>query len=208
MKEVWTNIKGFDNYQISNLGRGRSLERTTLQNNNGTLVEAHYKSVILTPIEYNKKGHRYRFTLYKNGKAYLKSRTRLVAEAFLPNPDNLPEVNHKNEKPWEDYVYINEDGSVNYELSNLEWISHKDNINYGTRNKRVSEKMTNGKLSKPVLQYTLDGDFVAEYPSTMEVQRQLGFDANNIGKVCCGKPHYKTAYGFIWKYGKQGENYL
>lgn len=64
--------------------------------------------------------------------------------------------------------------------------------------RKIGVSMTNGKLSKKVLQYTIEGEFVKEYPSTMEVQRQTGFKQSNISYCCCGKG--KTAYNFIWKY--------
>lgn len=66
--------------------------------------------------------------------------------------------------------------------------------------KKLSESHTNGKLSKPVLQYTLDGEFVAEYPSTMEVKRHFLKNSNHITEVCNNKR--KSAYGYLWKYKK------
>ena len=122
---------------------------------------------------------------------------RLVAEAFLDNPDNLPEVNHIDEDKTNNFVFLNEDGSVDEEKSNLEWKNHRDNCNHGTRNERAAKAMTNGKLSKPVLQFTLDGEFVREWPSTMECERN-GFYSGNVAACCRGeKPQYK---GFLWMY--------
>lgn len=111
---------------------------------------------------------------------------RVLAEAFIPNPDNLPQVNHKDENP------------ENNNIGNLEWCTAKDNSNYGTRNERISEKMTNGKLSKKVAQYTLDGKLVKIWPSVMEIVRQLGYSQGNISMCCIGKR--PTAYGYVWKY--------
>ena len=122
---------------------------------------------------------------------------RLVAETFLPNPDNLPEVNHKDEDKTNNFVFLNEDGSVDKEKSNLEWKTHKDNVNHGTRNERASKANTNGKCSKPVLQFTLDGEFIREWPSAMECERN-GFDQSNVSACCRGR--IKSAYGYIWKH--------
>ena len=117
---------------------------------------------------------------------------RLIAEAFLPNPDNLPEVNHKDEDKTNNFVFLNEDGTVNKKKSNLEWKNHRDNCNHGTRNERVAKAQ-----SKPVLQFTLNGEFVREWPSTMECERN-GFSSGNVSACCRGER--KTAYGYIWKY--------
>ena len=122
---------------------------------------------------------------------------RLVAETFIPNPDNLPQVNHKDEDKTNNFVFLNEDGTVNKEKSNLEWKSPKDNCNHGTRNERMRKALTNGKKSKKVLQFTLDGELIREWPSARECGRN-GFKQSNVSACCRGeKPHYK---GFIWMY--------
>ena len=135
--------------------------------------------------------------LSKNGEYKQCYVHRLVAETFLENPENLPEVNHKDEDKTNNFVFLNEDGSVDKEKSNLEWKNHRDNCNHGTRNERSAKTRTNGKLSKRVLQFTLDGEFVREWESTMECGRN-GFNQGAVAACCRGeKPQYK---GFIWKY--------
>ena len=94
-------------------------------------------------------------------------------------------------------VYINEDGIVNEEKSTIEWVTYKENSNYGTRNERIFEKTTNGKLSKTVLQLSLDGELIREWPSTKEAERN-GFNHCNICQCCNGKQ--KTYKGFRWMY--------
>lgn len=96
------------------------------------------------------------------------------------NPDNLREVNHKDED------------KLNNRVDNLQWCSRSYNINYGVRNERVSKK-----LSKPVLQYDLDGNLIKEWPSAAEAGRN-GFNHNHISECCRGK--LKSHKGYIWKY--------
>ena len=99
---------------------------------------------------------------------------RLVAEAYIPNPDNLSEVNHKDEN------------KTNNCLHNLEWCDHKYNMNYGTRTE---------KTKKAILQYTLDGEFVREWPSATDVGKEVQ------GLICnCLKGKKKSAYGYKWVY--------
>lgn len=116
---------------------------------------------------------------------------RFVAECFLPNPQNFPCVNHKDEN------------QSNNHVENLEWCDQKYNLNYGTRNKRAGEsnskvQKNNPKRSKKVLQYTKDGKFVKEWLSTNEIQRVLGFSSGNISNCCNGR--CKSAYDYIWYY--------
>lgn len=99
---------------------------------------------------------------------------RLVAEAFIPNPENLPQVNHKDEN------------KTNNCLQNLEWCDAKYNNNYGTHIE---------KIKKPILQYTLNGEFVSEWQSATDVGIVARY---NINKCLTGKN--KTAYGYAWKY--------
>ena len=165
-EEIWCPIKGFENiYEVSDQGRVRSLK----------FGKERILKPALTTQGYLIVG------LCKNGEIKQCLVHRLVALAFIPNPDNLPEVNHKDEN------------KENNSVQNLEWCDQKYNINYGTRNQMVSMK-----LSKPVLQYTKSGGFVREWKSAMDVQRNLGYFQNNISNCCNGK--LKSANGFVWKF--------
>ena len=124
----------------------------------------------------NKNGYLY-VNLYKDGKVKKHLIHRLVTEAYIPNNENLPEINHKDEN------------KTNNCLQNLEWCNHKYNQNYGTINERIS----NSKKI-PILQYDLDGKFVREWSSATDVKK----DSTNI--ISCLKGRTKSAYGYFWKY--------
>ena len=169
--EIWCPIKGYEGlYEVSDKGRVRSIK--------------FGKERILKPGR-NNKGYLL-VGLRKNGEKKTYKVHRLVAKTFTPNPDNLPEVNHKDEN------------KENNSVHNLEWCDRKYNCNYGTRNERVSDKMTNGKLSKLVLQYSLDWKFIKEWQSLHDVERNLGYSSGNISGCCTGRR--KSAYNFIWKF--------
>ncbi len=173
-------------YKVSNLGKIMSLN----YRNTG-------RAELMNPVE-DKDGY-LRVGLSKNGEYKMCSVHRLVAQTFIPNPENLPEVNHIDEDKTNNFVFLNEDGSVDKEKSNLEWKSHKDNNNHGTHNERISKAMTNGKLSKKVIQLSLDGELIREWPSTMECERN-GFHSNSVCDCCNGKQ--KTHKGFRFMYAE------
>ena len=169
-KEFWKPVVGYEGlYEVSNFGRVKSIK--------------FGKERILKPGT-NGRGYS-KVVLCKNGKKKRYLVHRLVAEAFLPNPNNLPQVNHRDEN------------KLNNNAENLEWCSAKYNINFGTRNEKVAEKNTNGKCSKTVLQYDLEGNFIREWKSTAECGKN-GFNQGNVAECCQGKR--KTHKGFIWRY--------
>ena len=163
--EIWCSIKGFEGlYEVSDKGRVKSI--------------GYGKERILKPGR-NKDGYLL-VSLYKNIEKICYVH-RLVAQTFIPNPNNLPQVNHKDEN------------KTNNSVQNLEWCDRKYNVNYGTRNQMVSMK-----LSKPILQFTKSGEFVKEWKSATDVQRNLGYSNQHISSCCKGK--LKSAYNFIWKF--------
>ena len=121
----------------------------------------------------------YYVSLYKEGKGKNFRIHRLVAEAFIPNPEGLPHVNHKDEC------------KINNCVSNLEWCDAKYNANYGTRTERIANKR-----SIPVYCEELNKTFYG----AREAARELGLDNSNISSCCKGK--YKTSGGYHWKYAE------
>lgn len=172
-EEIWKDVVGYENqYQVSNFGNVMSLKRkkphliTQTKNRNG------YLQVVLS-ICSNK---------LKNFYVH-----RLVAQAFIENPNNLPQVNHKDEN------------KTNNRVDNLEWCTPKFNINYGTSLDRRAKAQTNRKnLSKPIFQYDKNENLLNEYPSISDAARKTGIDLAHISGVCRGK--LKSAGNFVWKY--------
>ena len=166
-------------YKVSNLGKILSLN----YKNTG-------KAKLMNP---SKTTDGYLQVCLSKNKEYKKCYVhRLVAETFLENPENLPEVNHKDENKKNNFVFLNEDGTVNKEKSNLEWKNHRDNLNHGTRNERIAKAK-----SKKVLQFSLSGELIREWDSTQECGRN-GFNQGHVAACCRGeKPQYK---GFRWEY--------
>lgn len=188
MTEIWKDIEGWEGkYQISNFGRVKSLN---YRNTN--------KEKIMKP---QKKDNGYFFIgLRQNG--FKKTHYhihRLVAGAFIPNPNNLPQVNHKDEDKSNNFVWVNDDGTVDPEKSNLEWCDAKYNLNYGNRHKKeIQTQQLTHPTCKAVEMYTIGGVFLKRYISQRAAERETGILSSSIG-LCCRKK-LKTAGGFIWRY--------
>lgn len=205
--EIWKEIKGYEGlYQVSNMGRVKSLKR---------YKEGLKNSLILVPeklmkIRTNGNGYN-QIQLYKDGVSRTYLVHRLVAQAFLPNPDNKPEVNHINTVKTDNRVWVNEDGSIDYEKSNLEWCTKTENANnpltkehyrecnLGERNpsfNRISEKHY---ASKPVIQFTKDGYMIRKWNCMRDILRcKVVKNVGDISACCRGK--LKTTGGYVWKY--------
>lgn len=175
-EEIWRDIQGFENYQVSTLGRVKALNYHRMG-----------KEQLLKP-RIDKYGY-LRVTLYQNGKPKSMLVHRLVAMAFIPNPQNLPQVNHKREGA---------DGKILNTVENLEYCDSKYNNCYGTKIERVAKANTNGKKSKTVYQLSLEGKLIRTWPSMREVERQTGYSHRHISKCCNGR--YKQAYNYKWSY--------
>jgi len=193
--ENWKPVKGYEGlYEVSNLGRVRSFDKYVLCIRNGVEMNVLHRGKILKPV---KRQHGYLgVMLYgKGGHATRGFKTfsvhRLVAEAFIPNPNGLPEVNH-----------IDED-KTNNKAENLQWVTRVENVNYGTSRLRIAQKATNGKMSTPIQQFTKDGELVKTYPSLAEVERQTGYAKANICRCAQGSKQYSHAYGYVWRYANR-----
>ena len=212
MVEIWKDIKGYEGlYQISSLGRVKSLN-------------------------YRRSGKEGFLSVYTMNTGYLATHLcrdnkekvvlihRLIAEHFIPNPENKPEIDHVNTNRLDNRVWVNEDGSIDYDKSNLRWVTSKENSNNpNTLNNHWSKqgfasplkgktgfisplKGKTGKnhyLSKKVLQMDKHGNIIKLWDALMDVHRELGFDCGKLSDCCLGKR--KTHKGFRWVYL---DNYL
>lgn len=170
MRQV--DIKGFERYQITNDGRVWS--KRTKRYLTPTKTQDGYLRVKLC---------------YGDGRYINALIHRIVAKTFIPNPGNLPQINHKDEDKTNNFVFVNDDGSVDLEKSNLEWCSSQYNNTYNDRHLKCAGKVkeSNTRVNgKPVNQYTLDGVLVATYPSAWEAARQTGFTKQGIMIACHG----------------------
>ena len=182
--EEWRAVAGYEGlYEVSNLGRVRSLDRivTRPHPKDNHLCDYKIKGRMLMQLP---STNGYLFVhLYKDKRAVQQTVHRLVAEAFVPGYFDGAHVNHKDEN------------KHNNRADNLEWVTRRENSVYGTCQDRLHKNQR-----KPVIQLTLDGRFVKEWPSVWSVNYELGIDPGTIVKVCKGKSKYKTAGGFRWKY--------
>lgn len=185
--EIWKSLDflGYSEYEISNFGRVKSLN--------------YLRTKREEILKFGKAKNGYlQVLLCENKKQKCYKVHKLVALAFISNPENLPCINHKDEN------------KENNHVSNLEFCTHKYNNNYGTRKERISEgnkgkkrteesKQKIGDASKkPILQYTLDNVFIKEFDSATTADKDLKINQSSITKCCKGK--LKTSGGYIWKY--------
>ena len=171
MLVLWKSIPGYEGiYEISNTGlvRGRKGIRKILVSWDG------YQYVKLC-----NRGREKKFKVH-----------RLVAMAFIPNPNGLPEINHKNE--------VKTDNRV----ENLEWCSRKYNNNHGTRNQRAGESIRRAKQFR-VYRYGKDGKYIDSYESAKVAGEIFNCSPSWIAAVARGKG--KMAGGYIWKYSAKGQ---
>ena len=166
MTEIWKPVPGYEGlYEVSNIGEIRSIPR------HGT-----FKNLHILKGGHNKDGYK-QISLTKNGKPRTFRVHRIVASVFIPNPMGYREINHKDED------------KDNNNVENLEWCTRIYNMNYGTRNQR---------MSKPVI--LIKNNETVEFKSLTDAANYIkkGANISNISRCCKGLR--KTAYGYVWKF--------
>ena len=181
MTEVWKDIEGFEGrYQISNLGNVKSLRYRGIDGWERNLVPKTNNSGRLW-VELIKDGTRKCFLIH-----------RLVGTAFIPNPLNLPQINHMDENP------------KNNVVDNLEWCTQEYNIQYyrerhpTAQRERRSTGRYNRKIGMPILQKDYSGSILKKWDDVRVIVNEMGYNQWSITQCCDGKRH--TAYGFKWQY--------
>lgn len=190
--EIWSPIMDFDGYEVSNFGRVRSCERVITICRASCTYRRKQGATILKP-QIDKDGY-LSVVLYKNDRnqGVHKRVSRLVATAFIPNPNNYSEVNH---------IDLNR---RNNHSTNLEWCNNQYNVTYKDAPMRSGlARRNNKKQSRPVIQYTSTNNFVNCYPSMMEAKRQTGINVSHICQCCIG--NIPSAGGYMWRYAKENE---
>ena len=173
MNEIWKDIEGAEEYQVSNHGNVRK------KNHDKRSPQYRYLRA-----NKNNNGGYLRISLTCNGKSRMVLVHRLVAMAFIENPDGKPVVNHK-------------DGNkTNNHVSNLEWCTVQENTMHAFKNGLCDQMIS--KYSKAINQFSLDGHFIKKWKSLHEIQREKGFKASMICRVMRHKKN--KAYGYLWRY--------
>ena len=166
-KEIWKDIKGYEGlYQVSSLGNVKSFHRDNEKLLSQRMQVKGYLTVILR----------------KNGEQKNKLVHRLVAEAFISNPLNKPQINHKDGNKKNNFV------------ENLEWNTCAENIHHAMKMGLSKDR------NRAVYQYSIDGNLINEYRSIKEAEIKTGVNHSHISKCCLFKKGYKTVGGFIWRY--------
>lgn len=202
MEEIWKDIENYEGlYQVSNLGKIKSLSKNVKRiSSKGKSYTIYYPEKLLKQYE-SKKG--YLITqLSKNGKAETCIVHRMVAQTFISNPENKPQINHKN------------CNKKDNRIDNLEWVTNIENKLHAKNNGLCKGlKGKENSKSKKINQYDLNGNFIKQWGCIQDIARALKI--NYISNICScckerkikdknGKEYCtKTAYGYIWKYAKE-----
>ena len=184
MQEEWKDIQGYEGlYQVSNQGRVRSLGMRFIRSNlkpytrPPRFLKYHASKCGYLCVELCNHGYTKRYVVH-----------RLVALAFIPNPNNLPEVNHKDED------------KTNNCVGNLEWCTHKYNSTYGSRADRIKNTLMKTGRSKAVLMCDISGNVIRKFGSISEACREMKISSGSVVECCKGTRYRKTVKGYVWKY--------
>lgn len=203
MEEVWKDIKGYEGkYKISNLGR---ILMSGIHSNGRKYGEKIKKTRV------DKNGYEYANLTDWEGNVKTRKIHQLVACAFIPNTENKPCIDH---------IDCNR---TNNNVSNLRWVTHKENANNPLTKKHLSEALIEAcksqeyreqrrmsamlpknmearlaKVLRPVLKYTKNGLFIKEFPSISDAAREVNGNVTSITRNCKGRR--PSAYGYVWKY--------
>ena len=186
-------IKGYPNYEVDCVGNVYSLDHYTI------VPQQNYRKMPFKgrqlKLALDRDGYYSVEIIDENGKSHTRLVHRLVAEAFIPNPDGLPSVNHKDEI------------KTNNHIDNLEWCTWQYNASYGTANERRRKKLlgrTGIANSRPVMGKRIEDTEWTYYPSNLSAAKALGIKcSSNVGSVCMGI--YKQVNGYVFRYAEQGE---
>lgn len=185
MEEIWKDVKNYEGrYQVSNKGSVRSLNFT--KETKGGFTQNSPSKILKQSV--NQKGYKV-VMLYKEKKGTLFQVHRLVASAFIENPNNLPVINHKDENP------------QNNTVENLEWCTQRYNCNYSARKhigRQTYEHKGSCRPKKAVIQYDLNGNYISEYSSIAEASRSTGAKVAFIYYCCTGQR--KSTCGYKWAF--------
>ncbi|QGT52809.1 HNH endonuclease [Lactococcus phage CHPC129] len=159
--ETFVKIEGFDNYEVSNLGKVRNIK-------SGRILKPYL----------NEKGY-LKHCLSEHNKRKFLFLHRIIATAFIENPEGKPQVNHIDEN------------KLNNDLSNLEWCTVRENMIHGTRTKRIAEK-----CSIEVIQLDLNDNILNVFKSMTQAEQETGTSVGSISNCCNGKS--KSGGGYKW----------
>lgn len=184
--EEWRPVPGYEGlYEVSNYGRFLSIGREYV-NSNG--IRHCLKTKLIKPYKHN-SGY-LAVCFRKDGKSIRFLAHRVVAFVFIPNPNNLPQINHIDEN------------KKNNKSDNLEWCSAIYNLEYGTRRQREKETK-----SKPINCYTKDGVFVKTYSSITNAALHLTQSKKSCGNIsACARGLTRSSYGYVWRFVDNGKN--
>ena len=187
--EIWKDIEGYEGtYQVSNLGRVRSLDRY--------ITQPHPRNGV--PTKYFKRGTVIICHVLRNGYvgAVLKVGGvkknfmvhRLVAKAFVPGYFEGADVNHKD------------CNRQNNRADNLEWMTRRDNLKYNNGETASAMEQIHRSQRKPIIQMTMDGEYIREWPSIHAAHLALGLDSKSLSGACHQHYGMKTCGGYRWKF--------